>query len=85
MAEQTFLEAATPYLVLTLGAVVIPLQAFLVKSVFTVRGELTAHEATDTEVFKGINEKLSDLKADSTAQTVKLDEIRDRMPRKRTR
>jgi hypothetical protein len=85
MAEQTFLEAATPYIVLVIGSILIPLNTFLVRSTFLVKGALATHEATDTVVFKEINEKLTDLKKESKEQNDKLDDIKDRLPRKRIR
>jgi hypothetical protein len=84
-AEQGFFEMATPYIVLMIGAVVIPLNAFLVKSTFAVKAALQTHEATDNVVFKDINDKLLDLKSDSNSQNDKLDDIRDLLPRKRVR
>ncbi len=85
MAEQTFLEAAAPWFTLIVGGVLIPLNTFLVRSAFTVKAALRTHEATDTIIFQDINDKLLDLKKDSSDQNTKLDDIRDRLPRKRGR
>jgi hypothetical protein len=85
MAEMSFLDVATPYFIFVLGSVLIPLNVFLVKSTFAVKAALQTHEATDAIVFKDIKDNLADLKADSHEQNSKLDDIRERLPRKRTR
>lgn len=79
----TLMQVITPYLTLALGGVLIPAAGYLVKTAFTVKTRFDIHEERDRLMFEGVMERLEDLKTDSNAQNGKLDDIRDRLPRRR--
>lgn len=64
-------------------AVVVPCMGYLVRTTVTNDQKLKTHEATDALRFAEIKEALTQLKKESASQTEKLDDLVDRMPRRR--
>lgn len=72
-----------PWALIAFSAVFVPSTAFLVGKTLTNDQKLKTHEATDALRFVEITRQLTELKAGQGEADKKLDELVDRMPRRR--